>query len=219
VLDDGFQHRRLGRDLDIVAVDATDPFGCGRLFPRGLLREPLSGLARAHAVVLTRAGAVDVARRDEIRAALDRACGGRLPAAWMEAEHRPVSIRTATGIVEPLATLLGRRVVACAGIGNPTAFRDTLVTAGAEVAAFLRFADHHAYRAADFRRLAAAVAATGATLIVTTLKDLVKMPHERIGGVPVVALEIALAPSTGAETLERLVVEAAASGGPTAAQA
>ena len=79
MLDDGFQHRRLARDLDIVAVDATDPFGCGRLFPRGLLREPLAGLSRAGAVVLTRADAVHDARRREIRAALARACGGRLP--------------------------------------------------------------------------------------------------------------------------------------------
>lgn len=71
VVDDGFQHRRLARDLDILAVDATDPWGCGRLFPRGLLREPLSGVTRAHAVVLTRADAVARDERLAIRRRLE----------------------------------------------------------------------------------------------------------------------------------------------------
>jgi tetraacyldisaccharide 4'-kinase len=162
VLDDGFQHRRLRRDLDIVAVDATDPFGCGHLFPRGLLREPLRGLTRGHAVVLTRASAVDAATRTAIRRGLEDACGGRLPGGWMEAEHRPVGLRFADGSTSPLAMLHKRRVVAFAGIGNPAAFRSTLASAAADVAEFFPFPDHHAYSAADLERLAARVAATRA---------------------------------------------------------
>ncbi|MBM4022938.1 MAG: tetraacyldisaccharide 4'-kinase, partial [Planctomycetes bacterium] len=87
ILDDGFQHRRLRRDLDIVAIDASDPFGCDRLFPRGLLRESRRGLARAGAVVLTRAGGVTPERRAEIRAAVEQARAGRPAAIWLETEH------------------------------------------------------------------------------------------------------------------------------------
>ena len=208
VLDDGFQHRRLRRDLDIVAVDATDPFGCGHLFPRGLLREPLRGLARGHAVVLTRASAVDAATRTAIRRGLEDACGGRLPGGWMEAEHRPVGLRFADGSTSPLAMLHKRRVVAFAGIGNPAAFRRTLASAAADVAEFFPFPDHHAYSAADLERLAARVAATRAELAVTTLKDLVKIQTMRLGDVPLAAVEIAMQPLAGGDEVAALIAAA-----------
>lgn len=208
VLDDGFQHRRLRRNLDIVAIDATDPFGCGRVFPRGLLREPVAGLARAGAVVLTRADAVDAARRADIRAALDRACAGRLPAAWMEADHRPVGLRSAAGDTQPLDLVRGRRVAAFAGIGNPSAFRATLESLGAEVVDFRAFADHHAYGERDAAVLADRAAAVRADLVATTLKDLVKMPRQRLGDVPLLAVEIALQAERGAAALAALVEEA-----------
>ena len=192
VLDDGFQHRRLARDLDIVAVDATDPFGGGRLFPRGLLREPLSGLARAGAVVLTRATAVDARRRSEIRRSLEAACRGRLPPVWVEAAHRPVQLRSATSDTQPLERLMGARVAAFAGIGNPGAFRASLATLGADLVGFRSFPDHHAYGPADLQALADWAADLHADLVVTTLKDLVKVRANRLGDRPLYALEIAL---------------------------
>ena len=131
VLDDGFQHRRLHRDLDLVAIDATDPFGCGHVFPRGLLRERLAGLSRAHAAILTRATAVPPERRDAIRARLAEACAGRVPGVWAEASHAPVALRDGEGNREDLGWLAGRDVVGFAGIGNPAAFRDTLHALGA----------------------------------------------------------------------------------------
>jgi tetraacyldisaccharide 4'-kinase len=205
VLDDGFQHRRLLRDVDIVAVDATDPFGCGRLFPRGLLREPLAGLARADAVVLTRADAVDAAGRAEIRAALHRACGGRLPGVWMEAEHRPIALRSAAGHTHPLDRVCGRRVAAFAGIGNPAAFRATLERLGAEVVEFRAFADHHAYDDRDVKLLADRAAAVQADVVATTLKDLVKLPRERLGDTPLLAVEIALRAGSGNAEMAALI--------------
>jgi tetraacyldisaccharide 4'-kinase len=205
VLDDGFQHRRLARDLDIVAVDATDPFGCGRLFPRGLLREPLGGLARAGAVVLTRASAVDGRRRDEIRAVLAAACRGRLPPAWAEADHRPVCLRSATGGTRPLADLRGRRVFAFAGIGNPAAFRAAVVALGAEVVGFEPLPDHHAYRPADLDALGHAAAAARAELVVTTLKDLVKVRRDALAGLPLAAVEIAIEFAAGEAALEAAI--------------
>jgi len=209
VLDDGFQHRRLRRDLDIVAVDATDPFGCGHLFPRGLLREPLGGLARAGAIVLTRSDAVTPARRADIRSALAAACGGRLPGAWMEAAHRPVALRSADGTTRPLGALEGRRVVAFAGIGNPAAFRGTLAALGADVAEFVAFADHHAYDDRDLDGLGARARAAGAVFVVTTLKDLVKVRRDHLGGVPVAAVEIAMHAIAGDTAVADAVASAA----------
>lgn len=214
VLDDGFQHRRLARDLDIVAVDATDPFGCGHIFPRGLLREPLAGLARAHAVVLTRATLVDAERRAAIRAALAKACGGRLPGVWAEAAHRPLQLRSATAPPLPLATLRGTRIAAFAGIGNPAAFRATLEQLGAEVVAFRAFPDHHAYSAGDLHTLATWARAAHATLAVTTLKDLVKFRTATLDGIPLVALEIAVEVIAGSAPLESLLAPIVASAQP-----
>jgi len=192
VLDDGFQHRRLARDLDIVAVDATDPCGGGRIFPRGLLREPLGGLARAQAVVLTRSTAVDARRRAEIRGMLDRTCRGGLPGVWIEATHRPLRLRAAAMPPQPLDRLAGTRVAAFAGIGNPAAFRATLAQAGADLVGFRAFPDHHRYTEDDLAAIRRWAAAAGADLIVTTLKDLVKVRADHPDAPPILALEIAL---------------------------
>jgi tetraacyldisaccharide 4'-kinase len=210
VLDDGFQHRRLARDLDIVAVDATDPFGCGFLVPRGLLREPLDGLARADAVVLTRCTLVDPARRADIRDALARHAGG-LPPVWAEATHRPVGLRQAGGQTEPLDSLRGRRIVACAGIGNPAAFHRSLAVTGADVAAFRAFPDHHAYSPGDLNELGVWAAREQATMLVTTLKDLVKIRRDNLAGIPVAAVEIAIAFTAGGDDLAELVASVAPS--------
>ncbi len=204
VLDDGFQHRRLARDLDVVAVDATDPFGCGFLFPRGLLREPLSGLARADAVVLTRCTLVSAAERAEIRETLARRAGS-LPPVWAEAAHRPVALRQAGGGTLPLESLRGRRIVACAGIGNPDAFRRSLEELGAEVAAFRAFADHHAYGPGDLDALGAWGHREKASLLVTTLKDLVKIQRDEVGGIPVAAVEIAIQFTAGGDEMAALL--------------
>jgi tetraacyldisaccharide 4'-kinase len=216
VLDDGFQHRRLARDLDIVAVDATDPFGAGRLFPRGLLREPLAGIARAGAVVLTRATAVTEERRRRIRGRLEEACGPR-PPVWVEAEHRPLRLRSAGGEIRPLEAVRAGRVVAFAGIGNPAAFRGTLAGLGAELAGFRGFADHHPYSPDDLESLDRWARELGADLVLTTLKDLVKARTERIGAAPLLAVEIAMEMLAGGDALEQLLARVVAAGAEGAA--
>lgn len=208
VLDDGFQHRRLARDLDIVAIDATDPFGCGHIFPRGLLREPLAGLRRAHAVVLTRADAVDSVRRGTIMATLADVCRRGGPQVWAEATHAPRRLRTWAGGHLALDTLHRRRVAAFCGIGNPTAFRLALERLGADLVDFKTYPDHHAYSAGDTAAIAARAAAARAEIIVTTLKDLVKVQAESLGGIPLTALEIAIEFRTGEADLEALVQHA-----------
>jgi tetraacyldisaccharide 4'-kinase len=212
LLDDGFQHRRLARDLDLVAIDATDPFGCGRIFPRGLLREPVAGLVRGGGFVLTRADAVDEGRRREIRAAVERIrARARAPAAaWAEAVHRPVRLRTFSGPTRSLDVLPGRRVFAFAGIGNPTAFRRTLAGLGAEIGGCRWFADHHAYTDPDRAALAAAARAADCNLLVTTLKDLVKIRRDDMDGMPVVALEIGMEMIVGGDGLGAVIDRAVA---------
>jgi tetraacyldisaccharide 4'-kinase len=204
VVDDGFQHRRLGRDLDIVAVDATDPFGCGFLFPRGLLREPLGSLARADAVVITRCSLVDAARRAEIRAELSRYVGHKSPL-WAEATHLPITVRRAGGSTMPLESIRGKRIVACAGVGNPDAFRRSLESLGADVAAYRAFPDHHQYSQDDLDQLSAWARQQQATMLVTTLKDLVKIQRDEVNGIAVAAIEIAIDFLTGGEELAALV--------------
>ena len=98
VLDDGFQHRRLARDLDLVMIDALDPFGLGRLFPRGLLREPVGSLRRASAVILSRADLLGPAEREAIRQTVQQAAPG-VP--FVESRHAPLDLIDGDGQVAP----------------------------------------------------------------------------------------------------------------------
>lgn len=178
VLDDGFQHRRLGRDLDVVLLDATAPFGYGRVFPRGALREPVSALSRADIVCLTRADLITADQRDAIH---ERVRALAPDAAWCESVTHPMWL---TGVPDnpaelpieaPIESLRGERIAAFCGIGNPTAFRSMLESLGAEVVAFTEFADHHAYTRRDIEAIERSAVEHDAGLIVCTHKDLVKV--------------------------------------------
>jgi tetraacyldisaccharide 4'-kinase len=189
LLDDGFQHRRLARDLDIVLLDALDPFGMGRLFPRGLLREPVNSLRRAGVLVLSRADLVPPASRAAIRAEVERRLG---PARWVVARHAPIELVGTDVEPERLDSLRGRAVAAFCGIGNPEAFRRTLEPLCDAIAGFRTFSDHHPYSVGDVADLTSWSRALGADLILTTQKDLVKLRTENLGGVSLRALRIGL---------------------------
>jgi tetraacyldisaccharide 4'-kinase len=201
VLDDGFQHRRLARDLDLVLIDATDPWGGGRLLPRGLLREPASSLGRAGVVVLTRCDQADVRELDQLRRRVARLA----PAApVVETTHRPVDLADADGGMLPLGELRRRPVAAFCGIGNPEAFRRTLAGLSADVRDFRTFPDHHPYTRADVEALQTWSRGLDAgALVVTTQKDLVKLRLGRLAARPLVALRIRLNVEAGAEALHR----------------
>jgi len=205
ILDDGFQHRRLARSLDIVTIDATDPFGGGRMFPRGLLREPVAALGRADAVVVTRCDLVDVRSIASIAETVRSCCGDRTPAVWAESRHGPTRLRFASGDTAPLEHLEGRRVIAVCGIGNPAPFRATLERLGAKLVASLTYPDHHTYDDGDLAAIADAAKRCDAEWVVTTLKDLVKLRRDRLGDLPLAAVEIELAITSGREPLERLL--------------
>lgn len=199
VLDDGFQHRRLARDLDIVLLDALEPFGLGRLFPRGLLREPVSSLKRAGVVVLSRADLVDQDARQAIRQAAERQAG---PLCWAEARHAPRDLVDGAGGSYPLEILHDRAIAAFCGIGNPEGFRRTLASLGGRAQAFREFPDHHAYSARDIHELELWAAQTRADLVLTTQKDLVKIRLERLGDARLLALRIGLELLSGGDALE-----------------
>ncbi len=188
VADDAFQHRRLYRDLDIVLLDGTEPFGMGHVFPRGLLREPLCGLRRAHAVVLTRSDAIDDSQRETIRQQVATLAPG---AVWLEAIQRPSGLRAADGSTVDLARIAGQRVAAFCGLGNPYGFLHTLRACGCEVAGFRAFPDHHAYSDQDLDSLAQWTEAMGdVAAVVCTHKDLVKIPRTRLGALSLWAVTI-----------------------------
>jgi len=200
VLDDGFQHRRLRRDLDVVLIDATNPWGHGYLLPRGLLREPVSGLRRAQVVVLTRTDLATSAELDSIRSRVKHMAPGAL---LVETVHEPAAWQNAAGVEQAAQTLRGRTVAAFCGIGNPEGFRRTLEQLGADVAAWRTFPDHHAYTRNDIeelRRWARQQPADAA--LVTTQKDLVKINLDRLGDRELWALRIRLRITAGREAFE-----------------
>jgi tetraacyldisaccharide 4'-kinase len=187
LLDDAFQHRRIHRDLDLVLIDALEPFGYGHLLPRGLLREPLSALSRARVIALSRADLVTSERRAVLRAEVLR----RAPqAAWVEVAHRPRSLVGVNSETTELAPLRGKRVAAFCGIGNPAGFCRTLANEGAEVVAFREFPDHYAYHDEDLAALAEWSDGADVAAVVCTMKDFVKLRVERLGRQPLCALAI-----------------------------
>lgn len=171
VLDDGFQHRRLGRDLDLVVVDGGRGFGNGYLLPRGPLREPPSVLRRAALVLVKRAPEGDPWQDLIYRGICDLAEG--VPVRRFALAPRV--LRDAAGRAEAVTALAGDNVVTVAGIGNPGPFAASVRHLGAQIAASFEFPDHHTYSQVDAERIAAAARAGGARRVVTTAKDLPKL--------------------------------------------
>ena len=170
VLDDGFQHRRLARNLDLVLVDATRHTLHDRLLPRGWLREPLASLRRADAVIVTRAEAVD----DELASALRR-WHGKPPIAWsrhawkgLDVHHRPKRPEAA-----PVSWLDGKRVVTLLGIGNPESVRRQVEAAGAVIVADVPARDHERYGVAKLEAVKSVC--NGVDAVVMTPKDWMKV--------------------------------------------
>jgi tetraacyldisaccharide 4'-kinase len=172
VLDDGFQHRRLARDLDIVLVDATRPGLGGRLLPAGWLRERASVLRRADQVVVTRAHAAD----EPALAALIEAMHGRPAVAWTRYDWTGLRVACDGALRdESVGWLRGRSVVAAAAIGNPSAFLAQCEASGARIQATELRPDHAAYDRAAVGRIAALAQAAADPVVVLTGKDWVKV--------------------------------------------
>jgi tetraacyldisaccharide 4'-kinase len=166
LLDDGFQHFQLHRDLDIVLLDAPDPYGNGRLLPRGPLREPPATLAAARVLLLTR-----------FQAGLHEPLVARLEAAFpdqavLTASIAPVWARSYPGgHEEPPAEMRNRALFAFAGVARPTVFVSTLQDLGVDLKGCHAFPDHHPWGADELRRLVQEARGAGAAALITTTKD------------------------------------------------
>jgi len=181
VLDDGFQHRRLARDLDIVLIDATRPPDRDALLPRGFLREPIDALGRADAVVITRSGLVGA---DELRRVVDSIApsiseGVPIVAAAEEwgsvACHRAGGDGRAEPEIVEAGSLRGKRLVVCCAIGNPDAFVRFAQQRGVEVVGSVVLGDHASYGAGEVERVVRAAGDGACDGVLTTGKDWVKL--------------------------------------------
>ena len=199
ILDDGFQHRRIGRDLEIVLVDVTEPFGFRHVFPRGTLRGPLTGLARADVVGLTRASQLNCEQRAEITDELKSLAPN---AEHAELDHKPSILLSRSGMKQPLDMLKQKKVAAFCGIGNPNAFRHTLTSCGCELISFREFPDHHAFGREDIESIEQDINSAEIDLVVCTHKDLVKINLDRIGNCPLYAIVIEMQIINGLDSLE-----------------
>lgn len=168
VLDDGFQHWRLERDVDIVLVDGRSGFGNGALLPAGPMREPLSALARADAIVVTKTAPVGALAETLRRRAKD------IP--LFAAELKPMSLsQWEDGEIKTrsIGDLVGRRVVTVSAIAEPRSFYELLGQLEAQAVEVLEYPDHHRFTQSDWHRINKA--AHAADLVVCTEKDLVKL--------------------------------------------
>lgn len=170
ILDDGFQHVRIGRDLDIVTIDATNPWGNGRLLPAGILREPITSLNRGDCIVVTRTGdAINAGLQEQIRQATDA------PIFRSTAAICRIAALDSPEDVTDNETLLNQPIAAFCGIGNPNAFFEQLRDEGFHLRQTEAFRDHHKYSQADIDRLSRRAADAGAQALITTAKDAVKL--------------------------------------------
>jgi tetraacyldisaccharide 4'-kinase len=206
ILDDGFQHRRLRRDLDIVLIDATEPWGFGWLSPGGLLREPKSSLRRAHLAIITRAGAVSATAVETIRREIE-AIAPEMPVAI--SDHRPAAWVNSRQEQKSVDDLRGKSVAGFCGLGNPDAFGKTLDDLGCQRIAWRTFPDHHGYTRDDIESLRNwARELPDGTTIATTQKDLVKIRLDSLGGRELWALKIELEIREGQAAMNAALVAA-----------
>lgn len=190
VLDDGFQHRALRRDLDLLLVDAEEGLDGGRLLPAGRLREPVRGMSRADAVVIMVSASRAAGGRavPEILEAASRYCP-RAPI--FRASTRPAGlIEAAGGAAVALDKLRGARAACFAGIAHPDRFFADVEAAGAQLVARLPFGDHHPFSPADLQRVAAEAAAARADILLTTMKDLARLGSTGLPGLHAMTQEL-----------------------------
>lgn len=172
IMDDGFQHRRLVRDLDIVAIDATRPFGYGKILPAGLLREPVSSLKRADAVVITRCDQNNDTELSEIEKKLLRINPKMIIARSI---HAPAYVKSTDNKEISLEHIKVKKIFAFCGVGNPDAFLNTIKQLGANLVGSKVYNDHHHYTNDCLADIYKQAGALKADLILTTQKDWTKI--------------------------------------------
>ncbi len=180
ILDDGFQHRRISRELDILLLDAGTLFGNGHIFPRGILREPISSIKRADMVVLTKTDRIDKSGEDALTAKLRRYMPG---GALIYARHKPVSLRDVSGAKFPVSCIKNVKILAVSGIADPGYFIFLIEREGASIVKRLDYPDHYDFKQKDIDGLAEEVEKIGVDKVIVTEKDYVKIKKLDISGI------------------------------------
>ncbi len=208
LLDDAFQYIQLRRDLDIVLVDATQPAGNGKLFPAGILREPLAALSRADIVVLTKANFVAAAEREKIKKKWIEPFT-RAPVFEMHIHPEKLIELSAKQEVSK-EILLRKHVFVFCGIGNPDAFVETVKQCSPDTVTSYFFPDHHFYSKGELYGIIEKARSAGAVAVVTTEKDAVRLASVNNPAVPVYALRARVAIKPDAETFVNAVLQVVA---------
>ncbi len=216
ILDDGYQHWQLARDLDIVLIDALNMFGNNFLLPRGTLREPLSNLARAQSFLLTKVDQSKDDARDVIHSTLARYNDKALvvesihqPKCFVEIEEWYKGLRITNVALE---TIRNKKVVALSAIGNPSSFEQTILDIGVAEVCGVRYADHHDYTMAEMQEIMQRGVEEHAYALITTEKDAVKIPAEFIHSnrqLPLYVLSIEVHFTEGYKELMELIKKVA----------
>ena len=204
ILDDGFGHIRLERDLDIVVIDCLDPFGHGHLLPRGFLREPLRFLKRADVLLLNRVEQVSSDELEKIKSELRKINQKALLVKSIQKVYALERVKRQLQVEEEQIDLLqGRNIVSVCSIGNPLSFEMTLDSLGARIVKKLRFPDHYHYTEETLRSI---FKQAGDNSIVTTEKDAVRMKDNISEVGEILILKISLEITEGYEELRDLII-------------
>ncbi len=209
IMDDGFQHRRLHRDLDIVTIDGTCPFGYGKLLPAGLLREPLDSLKRADAAVVTRCDQISESKLSQIEKKLQLI---NLDMIIAKSIHNPICAKSVTGEEITIEQLRSRKIFAFCGIGNPDAFLNTIRSTGANLVGSKIYNDHYHYTDSDIDDIHGQANRLEADLILTTQKDWTRttLPASAKKDIPFAYLAVELKILAGEDKLKELIGDALA---------
>ncbi len=202
LLDDGFQHLRLYRDIDLVLLDFNSPFGNGNLLPRGILREPASSLSRADALILTRSDSAPGSIKADL---LDRLMYLSQKRSVYITFHAPYIYKVvkAAGDIEHIdlsksrdwnsEIIKGQNVFAFSGIARNEDFKHTVESFGCYVSGFAGFPDHHKYSVEDINKILRAAKDAGAEIVCTTEKDYARMGHSKSWSIDLVIIGIEIA--------------------------
>lgn len=198
ILDDGFQHWRLQRVLDVVVIDSLEPFGNGGLIPSGTLREPLRNLRRAGLFILSHTDQCDPKALEDLKRNLGE-IDSNIPI--VESIHYPLYLEDPGGQRLDTSWLRGKRLYAFCGLGNPLSFQKTLQLLGGEIVGFRAFPDHHHYSNKDIDFVAREALQLEAEALITTQKDMVKLRDYSLWPIPILSLKIEIRITKGLEFL------------------
>ena len=203
VLDDGFQHLKLKRDLDIVVIDSLNPFGGENLIPRGNLREPLKNLGRADLFIISHC---NQSKKQIIKSIYTKLKNVNNDAPVCESIHRPVHIESMIdGSILGPEWLMGKRIYGLSAIGNPESFTYTLKGLGADLIKHRKFHDHHNYNREEMGYIVSEARSLDADAIVVTQKDIVKIRKMDIKDFNILSLKIEMQITKGIKLYKKAI--------------